>query len=175
MATEILADERVLRLGRRARVLAQMEAHDLLVLGRQANIRYVTGTPQLWTAGTRPFGPGCVLVRETGDIHLLSTWDEGVPEDIPRENLYGITWNPLNLVGVLRQTGGAATARRVGTDALSPLFSQFLPMAFPQADLVDGEQAMRAARRIKTPEEIVVLRDSIRIAEAGLAAAVAEL
>lgn len=177
MATEILADERALRLGRRERVLAQMEAHDLdlLVLGRQANIRYVTGTPQLWTAGTRPFGPGCVLVRETGDIHLLSTWDEGVPEDIPHENLYGIMWNPLNLVGVLRQIGGAATARRVGTDALSPLFSQFLPMAFPQAELVDGEQAMRAARRIKTPEEIVVLRDSIRIAEAGLAAAVAEL
>ena len=30
-----------------------MEAHDIdvLVLGRQANVRYVTGAPQLWMAG----------------------------------------------------------------------------------------------------------------------------
>ena len=177
MATEILADETALRLGRRERMLAQMQAHDLdvLILGRQANIRYVTGTPQLWTAGTRPFGPGCVLVRESGDIHLLSTWDEGVPEDIPHENLYGIMWNPLNIMATLGKIGGAATARRVGSDVLSPLFAQFLPMAFPQAELVDGEPAIRAARRIKTPEEIVVLRDSIDIAEQGLAVAVAGL
>ena len=87
-----------------------MEAHDLdvLVLGRQANVRYVSGTPQLWVAGTRPFGPTCVLVRETGAIHLLSTWDEGVPDDIPHENLYGISWNPMNTIV------GAATHRRRG-------------------------------------------------------------
>ena len=34
---------------------------------------------------------------------------------------------------------------------------------------------MRAARRLKTPEEIAVLRHSLRVAEHGLAAAVAEL
>lgn len=74
-----------LRSGRRQRALDQMAAHDLdvLVLGRQANVRYVTGAPQLWVAGTRPFGPTCVVVRETGAVHLLSTWDEGVPDDIP--------------------------------------------------------------------------------------------
>ena len=57
MATEVLPDERTLRLGRRQRALDQMAAHDLdvLVLGRQANVRYVTGAPQLWVAGTRPF------------------------------------------------------------------------------------------------------------------------
>jgi Xaa-Pro dipeptidase len=50
MGTEILADDRALRTGRRERALAQMEEHDLdvLVLGRQANVRYVSGTPQLW-------------------------------------------------------------------------------------------------------------------------------
>ena len=68
MATEVLPDDRALRVGRRERALAQMEKHDLdvLVLGRQANVRYVTGTPQLWVAGTRPFGPTCVLVRPPG-------------------------------------------------------------------------------------------------------------
>src|SRR5208283_390367 len=47
--------------------------------------------------------------------------------------------------------------------------------AFPNAELVDGELAMRAARRIKTAEEVVALREAIAVAESGLAAAVAEL
>src|ERR1700728_3077550 len=177
MATEILPDERPLRSGRRRRALDQMAAHDLdvLVLGRQANVRYVSGAPQLWVAGTRPFGPTCVVIRETGAIHLLSTWDEGVPDDIPHENLYGITWNPMNTISVLKGIDGAADAKRVGTDALSPGFAQLLPMAFPNAELVDGELAMRAARRIKTSEEVVSLREAIRVAEVGLAPAVAEL
>jgi Xaa-Pro aminopeptidase len=114
-------------------------------------------------------------MRATGAIHLLSTWDEGVPDDIPHENLYGIAWNPMTTISVLQRIEGAATARRVGTDALSPVFAQLLPMAFPNAELVDGEPAMRAARRIKTSEEVVALRESIRVAEAALAAAVAEL
>jgi Xaa-Pro aminopeptidase len=177
MATEVLPDDRALRSGRRERALAQMAAHDLdvLVLGRQANVRYVAGAPQLWVAGTRPFGPTCVLVLETGAVHLLSTWDEGVPDDIPHENLYGISWNPANTIAALRRINGAATARRVGTDALSPVFARLLPTAFPNAELVDGELAMRAARRIKTDEEVGALRESIAVAEAGLAAAVAEL
>jgi Xaa-Pro aminopeptidase len=177
MATEVLADDRVLRTGRRERALAQMDKHDLdvLVLGRQANVRYVSGTPQLWVAGTRPFGPTCVVVRETGSIHLLSTWDEGVPDDIPHANLYGISWNPMNTISVLKGIDGASTAKRVGTDAISPGFAQLLPVAFPSAELVDGELAMRAARRIKTTEEVAALREAIRVAEVGLAAAVAEL
>src|SRR6201984_715715 len=98
MATEVLPADRALRSGRRQPALEQMAAHDLdvLVLGRQANVRYVSGAPQLWVAGTRPFGPTCVLVRATGAVHLLSTWDEGIPDDIPHENLYCISWTPLN-------------------------------------------------------------------------------
>ncbi|WP_396898130.1 M24 family metallopeptidase [Mycolicibacterium sp.] len=175
--TEIEADSHDLRHGRRDRVLAQMAEHDLdiLVLGRQANVRYVTGAPQLWVAGTRPFGPICALVRETGDIHLNSTWDEGIPDEIPHERLYGLAWNPMTLIGVLQGVNGAATAKRVGTDALTPTFAKLLPLAFPDAELVDGEQAMRTARRIKTAEELTTLRGAVRVAEDGLASAVAEL
>jgi Xaa-Pro aminopeptidase len=177
MADEIVADGLALRTGRRARAMAQMEAFDLdvLVLGRQANVRYVTGAPQLWVAGTRPFAPICVVVRATGEIHLNSTWDEGMPEEIDHDHLYGLAWNPMTLIEVLRNIDGAATARRVGTDALSPTFGQLLPIAFPNAELVDGELAMRTARRIKTAEEVVALRGAIRVAEAGLAAALSEL
>lgn len=175
--TEVLPDDRTLRSGRRERALAQMAAHDLdvLVLGRQANVRYVAGAPQLWVAGTRPFGPTCVVVRETGSINLLSTWDEGVPEDIPHENLYGIAWNPMNTISVLQKIEGAADAKRVGTDALSPVFAQLLPLAFPNAELVDGELAMRAARRVKTDDEVAALRDAIRVAENALATTLPEL
>ena len=177
MNTEILPDERALRLGRRERALAQMAAHDLdvLVLGRQANVRYFSGAPQLWVAGTRPFGPICTVVRSTGEIHLNSTWDEGIPDDIPHDHLYGLAWNPMTLIEVLKGIEGATTARRVGTDALTPSFAKLLPMAFPNAELVDGELAMRAARRIKTPDEVAALRGALRVAEESLATAVGEL
>ena len=177
MATEVSPDTRALRTGRRQRALAQMDAHnlDILVLGRQANIRYVTGAPQLWIAGTRPFGPMCVVVRATGDIYLNSTDDEGVPEEIGHDHLYGLAWNPMTLIDVLQKIDGAATARRVGTDAITPTFAALLPDAFPNAEIVDAELAMRAARRIKTADEIAAMGPALRVAEAGLAAAVREL
>ena len=177
MATDVLADEAALRRGRRERALAQMESHgiDVLLLGREANARYVAGAPRLWTAGTRPFGPSCVVVRATGAIHLVSTWDEGIPEDIPHENLFGITWNPGNLLAWLQGIEGAAEARRVGTDSLTPRFARLLPKVFPGAELVDAEPVLQAARRIKLPEEIDAIRVSVSVAEQALAAAVAEL
>ena len=177
MATEVLPDTRALRLGRRERALAEMDRHglDILVLGRQANIRYVTGAPQLWIAGTRPFGPMCVLVRTTGDIYLNSTDDEGVPEEIDHDHLYGLAWNPMTLIDVLKKVDGAESARRVGTDAITPTFAALLPDAFPNAELVDAEPAMRAARRIKTPDEIAAMDSALRIAEHGLATALGHL
>ena len=176
MATEVLPDPTALRTGRRERALAQMDAHglDILVLGRQANIRYVTGAPQLWIAGTRPFGPMCVLVRASGDIYLNSTDDEGVPEEIGHDHLYGLAWNPMTLIDVLKKIDGADTARRVGTDAITPTFAALLPEAFPNAELVDAEPAMRAARRIKTPDEIAAMDTALRVAEHRLAAVLAE-
>ncbi|OBJ53513.1 M24 family metallopeptidase [Mycobacterium asiaticum] len=177
MATDVSPDPRPLRIARRERALARMAADDLdvLVLGRQANIRYVTGAPQLWIAGTRPFGPMCVVVRATGEIYLNATDDEGVPDEIDHDHLYGLAWNPLTLIEVMKGIDGAATARRVGTDALTPTFAALLPQAFPQAEIVDGENTMRAARRIKTPDEIAALGTAVRVAERGLAAGVAEL
>lgn len=177
MATETLPDPRSLRDARRERLFAAMEAEnlDMLVLGRVANIRYASGVPILWNAGTRPFGPGCVAVRETHDVYLMSTWDEGVPEEIPHDHLYGITWNPMNYVSVLKDIAAKFEPRRVGTDAMSPLFAQLLPMAFASSDIVDGGAALRAARRTKTADEIAAIRRATTVAEAGLAAAVAAL
>ncbi|HEX2382749.1 MAG TPA: M24 family metallopeptidase [Acidimicrobiales bacterium] len=175
--TEIRPDEAALRLSRRSRALAEMEAADVdvLIVGREGNARYVSGAPRLWTAGSRAFGPGCVIVRATGAVHLLSTWDEGVPDDIPHENLYGITFNTTNFVKVLENIDGAATARTVATDGMTPGFARLLPMAFPSAQLVDGEDLMRRARRVKTAEEIDAIRASVHVAERALATAEAAL
>src|SRR5687768_15621185 len=177
MATEPLPDPAPLRAGRRARLFAAMDAHDLdaLVLGRVANIRYASGVPILWNAGTRPFGPGCIVVRSTEELFLMSTWDEGVPDDIPHDHLFGITWNPMNYVATLQGIAAAARPRRVGTDALSPLFAQLLPMAFGEAEIVDGSAALRSARRTKTAEEVVAIRAAVGVAEAALASAVGAL
>lgn len=173
LTTEVVPDDAALRAERRARALAEMEADgiDILILGREGNARYVAGAPRLWTAGSRPFTPGCVLVRATGDVHLLTTWDEGIPDDIPHEHLYGITFNPMNMVEVLKGVAGAGAANRVGTDSLTPMFAQLLPMAFPNADIVDGETAMRRARRLKTAAEVTEIRASVALAERCLAAA----
>ena len=175
--TEIHPDDVALRLGRRERVFAEMEADDvdILVIGREANARYVSGAPRLWTAGSRPFGPGCIVVGATKAIHLLSTWDEGIPDDIPHEHLHGITFNAMNVLGMLQGIDGAATAKRVATDALTPGAMQLLPAAFPAAEVVDGELLMRRARSIKTPEEVDAIRASVAIAERSLAATTAAL
>ena len=149
-------DGRALRTGRRDRALAQMEAYDLdvLVLGQTGQCplrrqgRHNSGSP-----GRGPSGRSASWSASTGEIHLNSSWDEGMPEEIPHDHLYGLAWNPMTLIEVLRNIDGAATASRVGTDALSPTFAQLLPMAFPNAELVDGELAMRTARRIKTPKK----------------------
>jgi Xaa-Pro dipeptidase len=173
LATEVLPDAAAMRHERRARALAEMAVDDLdvLILGREGNARYVAGAPRLWTAGSRPFTPGCVLVRATGDIHLLTTWDEGIPDDIPHEHLYGITFNPMNMLAVLRGVAGADRAVRVGTDSMTPMFAQLLPAAFPAAEFVDGESAMRRARRIKSDDEVAEIRASVAVAQRCLVAA----
>ncbi|MBV9950983.1 MAG: aminopeptidase P family protein [Acidimicrobiia bacterium] len=175
--TEVVADDAALRVTRRQRVLAEMEAADidLLVVGREANARYVSGAPRLWTAGSRAFGPGCVLVRATGAVHLLSTWDEGIPDDIPHENLYPISFNAMNFVTVLQGIEGAATARRVATDALTPGTAHLLPMAFPAAELVDGEPMLRRCRQVKTPDEVEAIGGAVQVTERALAVTEAAL
>ncbi len=171
--TEIQPDDARLRLRRRERVLQEMEASDVdvLVLGIEANARYVAGVPRLWLAGTRPFGPSCVLVRSTGAVYLLSSWDEGVPEDIPHENLYGITFNRANFVSALRRIDGASDARVVATDAMNPGTARLLPQVFGDANIVSADDLLSRARATKSPEEIEAIKASVGVAERSLQAA----
>jgi Xaa-Pro aminopeptidase len=171
--TEIVPDEEALRAERRQRALQEMEAADVdvLVLGREANARYVSGAPRLWTAGSRAFGPGCVVVRSTGAVHLLSTWDQGVPDEIPHEHLYGISFNAMTFLEVLKAIDPSRTARTVATDGWAPSSQWLLSTAFPNASIVDGEQLLARARRTKTALELDAIRHSVRVAEQALGSA----
>jgi Xaa-Pro dipeptidase len=164
-----------LRRERRQRVLEAMAAAgvDLLMLGRPANIAFASGARQLWTAGTRPFAPACVVVAATGRVHLLSTWDEGVPDEIPHGDLYGLSWNPAISAARLRAIAGLAEARRVATDGWGPgtggLVSTLCPRV-DSADVLDGGRIMRQARLAKSPDEMACLATAAAAAEAGLEA-----
>jgi Xaa-Pro dipeptidase len=145
---------------------------DVLMLGREGNARFVSEATRLWLAGTRPFAPGCVVVRETGAVHLLSVTDFGVPRDIPTDRLYPLSWNPANIVGAVAAIPGVASARRIGIDGMTPLFDQLLTATLPGAELVDGEAVMRAARRVKSAAEVERIRAAIAVAEDAFAVAV---
>jgi Xaa-Pro dipeptidase len=155
-------------------VLADMARADIdvLVLGREGNARFVSGANRLALAGTRAFAPGCVVVRATGAVHLLSVTDEGVPPEIPPERLYPLSWNPTNLVGAVAAAPGVAGARRIGVDGLTPLFEQLLGAAFPGAELVDGEALLRRARRVKSTADVAAIRSAVDVVERALAAVV---
>jgi Xaa-Pro aminopeptidase len=161
-----------LRGQRRAKVLSGMDRHDLdaLLLGGVGDVHYVSGGRQLARSGVLPFTPAAVVVRQTGRVHLLSTWDEGVPPDIGRDELYGLRWNPANLVTALAGIPGLRESRRVGTDGLTPLFAGLISQLVTSAALVDAAPVMETARRIKTPDEITCLDVASAIAEAALSA-----
>ncbi len=156
------------------RALAEMEdaGIDVLVLGREGNARFVSGANRLSLAGTRAFAPGCVVVRATGAVHLLNVTDEGVPPEIPPEQLYPLSWNPVNLVGAVAAAPGVSAARRIGVDGLTPLFEQLLTATLPDTELVDGEVVMRRARRIKTSADVRALRGAVSVVERALQAVV---
>ncbi|HZR15362.1 MAG TPA: M24 family metallopeptidase [Acidimicrobiia bacterium] len=146
---------------------------DVLVLGREANARYVSGATRLWLAGTRPFGPGCVVVRSTGAVHLLSGTDDLVP--LPRDRLFPMSWSPGNIVRALTAIPGVADAHRIAVDSLTPGFDGLLRDALPDARLVDGSDLVARVRRFKTADDVVAIRDAVAVAEHALSCALGSL
>jgi Xaa-Pro dipeptidase len=167
-----------LRLARRARVLDMMEQHDIDVLmcTRQGNARYVVGHRPLWRAVITPWAPMCTFVRSTQGIHLLAaTWDDGIPADIPHENLNALTWNASRTVNAIRDIPGLAGADRIAVDGMQPGLGKLLAMLVPDAELIDGEALMAHLRAVKLPAEIECLRTAIAMAEGALTAVAHEL
>jgi len=171
------ADFGRMRAERRKAVFAAMAADDLdaLVLGREAHARYASGARRLWTEGPRPFGPGCIAVAKTGAVHLLSTWDDGIPPEVGHDQLFGITWNGGNLFANLTAIEGLGEARRLGVDGMSPGMGQLLAALAPSAEVVDATRLLSDVMAVKTFDELACIRTSVLVAEAGLDHALAGL
>jgi Xaa-Pro aminopeptidase len=167
-------DDGELRADRRRRLFAAMVERDLdvLVLGRPAEVAFASGARQLWTAGSRPFGPACVAVRATGHTHLLSVSDHDVPAEVGHDDLFGLSWNPANIAASLARIPGLREARRVGTTSSTPGFPHLVATVAPAAEVVDGSPAIWAARTPKSGAEVARITAAIGVAEAALAAMV---
>ncbi len=138
--------------------------------GAPGNVRYATGARQLWRTGANPFAPLCVVIPKTRRIHLLSTWDDGIPPEIGHDDLYGMFWNPANLIAALAGIPGLAEAHRVGTDSLTPFFAEVLAGIVPDFELVDASGILAGLRADKTADELACIEVAVTLAEAGLAA-----
>jgi Xaa-Pro aminopeptidase len=141
---------------------------DVLILGRAANVRYVSGANQLSLSGTRPFGPGCIVVRGSGAVHLMTATDDGVPADIPPDHLFPMSWNPAVIAERVAAVPGVAGARRIGVDGMTPMMDGLLRGALGNSEWVDGEALIRSVRRIKSATDLEGLRAATAIARDAL-------
>lgn len=166
-----------LRQARLDRCVDAMDRHglDALVLGRDGNARYASGARRLWRAVVTPHVPTCVVVAASRQVHLMNTWDDGIPAEIPTSNLFGLSWNPENIRAHLAAIEGLDTARRIGVDGLSTFSHDLLTSIAPAAELVDGEAVMREARAVKLADEVVCIERALAIAEGCLDHALAGL
>jgi Xaa-Pro aminopeptidase len=162
-----------LRAERRARTFAAMERAglDVLVLHRRDSVAYACGVERLWTAGTRPFSASGVLVADGRTVHLMSTWDEGVPQEIPFDDLYGMSWNPAILAGAIGALPGFAAARRIGVDGLSVGFASMARRLVPEAEIVPADDLVHEVRSVKLPGELDLLRAASAVAAGAVTAA----
>jgi Xaa-Pro dipeptidase len=148
---------------------------DVLLLGREANTRTVSDAARLWLAGTRPFSPGCVVVRRTTAVHVLSNTDAVVPPGFPVERLYGVTWNPEKLLAALAAIEGVRDARRVAVDGMTPMGSTLVARLMPNAEVVDAGPLFAELWSTPDPEKIAGVERAAVVAGVGLGAMVAAL
>ena len=162
-------------LARRERVLDAMAGAgiDMLVLGRQDNAGYACGMRRLWTAGTRPFGAGCIVVGATKRVHALSSWESGIEPPMTFDDLYPLTWNPHIMAASMAGIDGMAEAGRIGADELTPSFRRAAANFAPRAEIVPADDLMAGVRRCKLSGEIEAISRACAAAWVGVDAALA--
>ena len=144
---------------------------DVLVLGRQDNAGYTCGMRRLWTAGTRPFGAGCIVVGSTGRVHALSSWEAGIEPPMTLDDLYPLTWNPRVMAASMAGIEGLDEAGRIGVDELTPSFRRAVAGFAPGAEVVAADDVMARVRRHKLPGEVDAIARACAAAWVGVDAA----
>jgi Xaa-Pro aminopeptidase len=166
------ADFAAIRADRRRRLVDAMAAAglDVLILGRPGDIAFAAGVRPLFTSGSRPYSGGCVVIQDGGRVHVLADHDEGVPAEIPHDQIIGRSWNPRITSARTGRIPGLAEARRIGSAGMSTGVAALLATLAPAAEVVDARPLVRAARARKSAAELAVIETACSLAEAGLAA-----
>ena len=139
---------------------------DVLFLGREANARTVSDAARLWLAGTRAFAPGCVVVRHTGAVHLLSNTDAVVPRGLSRRASLRHHLESRNDSSPRSPRSTAcATRSRARVDGMSPMASALLARVVPAAEIVDAGPLFAELWGIPDPEKLAGVAAAAAVAE----------
>ena len=173
---------RELRLSR-ARATMVAAGLDGLLVWKDENVRYLTGLRAQIIAGKSTALNGCLLLGDAEPILLTSggelarvrtvmPWISEVHQ-VPIMEARGLVRGAVEqTIGPLLRSHGADRAR-IGIDCgVFTLFEAFADL-LPDVELVDGDEVMLAARRVKFPEELVLLEEACAIAEAVTETAIA--
>ena len=175
------ADFDRMRADRLARVRANMAASglDAIVLLGNTNVVYATGaTWPLGDPGRANFEqPVAVVLADDEWPHLFTPLadDTGLPAD----HVHGPVYLDLD-EGVRRFESELAAlvapGAKIGVDEWTFAMSRESKLLFPDGrPPSDGGKTVTKAKAIKTPDELSVLREALRITEVGIAAVQAQL
>ncbi|MGC8464480.1 MAG: M24 family metallopeptidase [Acidimicrobiales bacterium] len=170
-----------MRYERYGRLQAEMRKRDIgvLVLTDLVNVRYATGlaVSSLWNASHLS---SYVMIPVTGDPVVY-----GYPEALYRSNVF---WNDVrparhwqyrfsgraaqdvvrdavdDLSAAIKERG--LTGERVGVDRLDAF--GFFALTSAGIEICDADEAVQAARMVKTWDELEVLKQSVAVGEAAL-------
>lgn len=173
---------RELRLGRARAAMAEAGLDGLLVW-KDENVRYLTGLRAQIIAGKSTALNGCLLLGDADPVLLASggevararivmPWIREVHQ-VPIMEARGLVRGSVErLIGPMISER-LAKGVRIGIDTgVFSLFEAFADL-LPEVELADGDAVMLEARRVKFPEELVLLEEACAIAEAVTETAIA--
>jgi len=148
-----------------------------LVISENARTRYLTGYQRYFTATHVPPVHAVVLTRQGGP-HLLVPRHIGLePGEYHAQRLIPLDFGEaarIDAIGrILRDAGAVDGSVAIETGFLSQVSMENIRARLPAIEFTDADPMMRVATAIKFPDEIALLRESARIVDIGVAAAVA--
>lgn len=161
---------------RRAELAMAADGLDALLMFKDENVRYLTGLRPQLIAGKSGSLNGVLFIPGRDPVLLCSSGDAdraaatmpwlGEVRPIPILEERGLVDHVVATVlrDVLTERG--LRSARVGLDIATTALHEALRAAFSDLRIVDGDPAMQWARRIKGPEELLLIEEATAIAEA---------
>jgi len=132
------------------------ERIDALLLSQPGACSYAAGFERVTVMGGGAGIPQ-VVVPAQGPPHVFTTNPDGAL-GLAADRVHAQTWNlDRAFADMARWSNEASTARRIGTDIVSPRAVQLMERAFPDAELVDALSLVAGCVVHKSPTERRVL------------------